>query len=246
MGLFGNLFGNKNTTDSEKELVEGDLFYCELKGEYHVYKLLRHDKTHETFHVLCYEPLPKEPDASAIEKLKIMMYHAPIASNGFQGSKFLASSKVSKDDLQGYFYYLKQVNFKEYCRETGQNTDEVISKANSHYKKAYYLTDEKKYDEAIANYTIAYELFPMFFEAVDNRAFCKMDTGRWEDAIEDFKLSLQINSPSILAEFSIGECYLKMRKLEQAKLQFEKALQIDPDHKLSKDFLAKTISLMNS
>jgi tetratricopeptide (TPR) repeat protein len=244
MGFFGNLFGNKNTSSQQKRFSEGDLFYTKLKEQFHVFKLLRDDKTTETFHVMCYEPVPNEPDALSAGKLRVMVWHAPIASNGFPGAKFLCTSTITKEDLQGYFEYLKRVNFQEYCRETGQNLDEMIKLANASYTEAYYFTDQKKYTEAIAGYTKAYELFPLFFEAVDNRAFCKMDLAKWEEAIDDFQLSLTINPRSVLAEFSIGECYLKMGKYSIAKTQFEKTLEIDPDHQLSKDFLARTINLM--
>ena len=116
--------------------------------------------------------------------------------------------------------------------------------ANELYTKALTLTDEKKYEEAIEYYSKAFEMFPLFYEAMDNRAFVKMDLGRWQDAIDDFQISLSVNPESVLAEFSIGECYLKMKDYLSAKEQFEKALLIDPNDKRSQELLTKTEALL--
>jgi tetratricopeptide (TPR) repeat protein len=75
---------------------------------------------------------------------------------------------------------------------------------------------------------------------MDNRAFVKMDMGLWQEAIEDFQISMSVNPESVLCEFSIGECYLKMKEYIAAKEQFEKALSIDPNDKRSLEFLGKT------
>lgn len=58
------------------------------------------------------------------------------------------------------------------------------------------LTDEKKLFEAIDSYSKAIDLFPPFFEAIDNRAFCKMDLGMWAEAIED--LNFHCNKTQIV------------------------------------------------
>ncbi|MBK7988556.1 MAG: hypothetical protein IPK11_17050 [Ignavibacteria bacterium] len=72
-----------------------------------------------------------------------------------------------------------------------------------------------------------------------------MDLGLWADAIEDFKLSLQRNPNSLLAEFSIGECYFKMSDYENAKRQFEITHSIDPNHQAPKQFLDKINVILN-
>ena len=59
----------------------------------------------------------------------------------------------------------------------------------------------------------------------------------------DFELSLTVEPVSVLAEFSIDGCYLKMKDAKRAAQQFEKALAIDPNHRLSQDFLAKARAL---
>ncbi len=232
MNFFKKLLGKK--PDPLVTLTEGDIFYTFHNNQYHLYKLLKIDE-YGTFHVLGYAPLNELPPKEKINELDIRIYHFPIAPAGFPGSMLFAKSTVTNEDLGGYHTYL----------EMTQQDNAIIEEADRLYKKAYYLTDEKKHEEAIANYSKAIELIPTFFEAIDNRAFCKMDLGRWEEAIEDFKLSLQVNPNTVLAEVSIGECYLRLGNFTEAKNQFRKALDIDPNHKAAKEFLLRAIASEN-
>jgi tetratricopeptide (TPR) repeat protein len=68
-----------------------------------------------------------------------------------------------------------------------------------------------------------------------------MDLGMWQEAIEDFTLSLSVNPISLLAEFSIGDCYMRLSEYELAMEQFKKSLLIDPLHQPSNDFLKAAI-----
>ncbi len=215
------------------ELAVGDIFYSFFDGRYNLYKLLNFDQGNNTYHVLCYEPQASLPLPENLENLEVQIYHAPIDKNGFNDAVFFAKGTIRADDLIGYHEFLRQTQAVKF----------IVGIASEYYKRAHSLTDEKQYEFAIDEYTKAIDLVPEFFEAIDNRAFCKMDLGRWEEAIEDFKESLSVNPDSLLAEFSIGECYLQLGALDKAQEQFEKAIAIDPNHKTSRDFLKKTIEL---
>jgi tetratricopeptide (TPR) repeat protein len=218
-------------------LQEGDIFYTKYDGQYHVYKLLRRDHEGETFHVLGYAPLNEEPGLSKLGELEVRFYHAPIHQESFSDTTFLINEEVTEDELIGFYEYQKSMD---------SQFEEIAKEATAFYQQAYLLTDEGKYEEAIAIYSRAVDLIPTFHEAIDNRAFCKMDLGRWRDAIEDFRLSLQVNPDSLLAEFSIGECYYRLGEYEKARDQFQRCLQIDPFHQVSKDFLIKAEELIGN
>jgi tetratricopeptide (TPR) repeat protein len=218
-------------------LKEGDIFYTEYENKFHVYKLLREEEAEETFHVLGYTPVDDEPTLDMLHQLEVSYYHAPIHRESFSDTYFLINIPVTDDELIGFYEYQKQMD---------QHFEDIAAKATEHYQQAYQLTDEGKLEEAIVAYSQAIELLPTFYEAIDNRAFCKMDLGRWSDAIEDFKLSLQVNPDSLLAEFSIGECYYRLSDYANAKLQFEKCIKLDPSHEISKEFLLKSEELMNA
>ncbi|MBK8350075.1 MAG: tetratricopeptide repeat protein [Saprospiraceae bacterium] len=72
-----------------------------------------------------------------------------------------------------------------------------------------------------------------------------MDLGKWNEAIEGFKQSIQVNPNSLLPIFSIGECYLRLKEYPKAKEYFEQAVQITPNHPKPKEFLEMTNKLMN-
>lgn len=215
---------------------EGDVFFIHYDEIYHVYKLLKKDEAEETFHVLCYKAVDEEPTLISLHQLEVSIYHAPVHQESFQDAVFLINSPVTDDELIGYY---------EYQRDNDSDFEAAMQKATHYYRMAHELTDEGKFEDAINHYTMAINLVPTFYEAIDNRAFCKMDLERWSDAITDFQLSLQINPGSLLAEFSIGECYYRLEEFAKAKEQFEKCIQIDPHHQLSKDFLVKSEELLN-
>jgi len=219
------------------QLQEGDIFYTEYDGQYHIYKLLKKDEVEETFHVLGYTPINEEPTLGKLYQLEVGFYHAPIHPESFADATLLMHSNVTDDELIGYHEYLRQAE---------SDFEHIAHEATELYQQAYDLTDEGKYEEAIAAYSKAIELLPTFYEAIDNRAFCKMDLGRWSDAIKDFQLSLKVNPHSLLAEFSIGECYYRLGNFIKAKEQFEKCVKLDPAHQVSKDFLLKTIEIINA
>lgn len=238
MSIFKRLFSAKANEQSnqQSDFSEGDIFYTRFDNQYHIYKLLVFDKDFECYHVLSYEPSDTLPSIENLDALEVAVYHSPIDKNGFTDAKLLTNSKITSDDLIGYHEYLRQTQEPNY----------YIPIANAYYQAALRLTDEQKHYEAIDFYSKAIDLVPNFFEAIDNQAFCKMDLGLWEEAINDFQESLEVNPKSLLAEFSIGECYLKLDNYQKAKEQFEKAIAIDPTHQAPKDFLKKVNELLGA
>jgi tetratricopeptide (TPR) repeat protein len=239
MSIFKKLFSSKPKGEEptqQSDFSEGDIFYMHFDNQYHIYKLLVFDKDFECYHVLSYEPLDNLPASNSLEDLEVAVYHSPIDKNGFTDAKLIKNDKITSDDLIGYHEYLKQT----------QEPEHYIPIADEYYQNGLRLTDEKKHYDAIDSYSKAIDLVPDFFEAIDNRAFSKMDLGLWAEAIEDFQISLEVNPKSLLAEFSIGECYLNLGNYPKAKEQFEKAIAIDPTHQAPKDFLKKVNELLEA
>lgn len=236
MSFFKKMFGNgKEETPNHEDFQEGDIFYTEKEGKYQTFKLLKIDNELNGFHVKAFEESTSIPKANEIGNLKVQIHHFPIDRKGFSEPKFISNSQVTEDDLLGYFEYIKQT----------QNVNEIVKYAKGFYQQAYELTNQKNHIGAIERYTKAIELLPNFHEAIDNRAFCFMDLGKWNEAIEGFKQSIQVNPNSLLPIFSIGECYLRLEKYPKAKEYFEQAIQIAPNHPKPKEFLEMTNKLMN-
>ena len=235
MSFFKKIFGSKKKeTPIHEKFQEGDIFYTEKEGKYQLFKLLKIDDGVNVFHVKAFEEVSSIPKANEIGNLRVQIHHFPIAQTGFNQPKLITNSAVTEDDLLGYFEYIKQT----------QNVNEIVKYAKSFYKQAHALTNKKNHIGAIEKYSKAIELLPSFYEAIDNRAFCFMDLGKWNEAIEGFKQSLAVNPNSLLAIFSIGECYLRLKEYPKAKEFFEQAIQIDPNHPKPKEFLEMTNKLM--
>ncbi len=231
MSILKKLFGNNK--EPQEIINSGDIFYTVSDNQYHLFKLLKEDENLGIYHVLLFEPVNELPTGGNINQLKILSQHVPIDKAGIKGAKIFLKDKINPEELFGYYKYLKQTN----------NIEELAPIANGFYKEGLRNSGLKQYSEAIKNYSKAIYLFPAFFEAIDNRAFCHMDTSNWNEAIKDFKLSLSVNPKSFLAEFSIGECLLRLKDFPSEVTHFENAINIDPTKQVAKDFLEKTKKL---
>lgn len=186
----------------------------------------------ETFHCLMYRPMRERPTPDAVAGLDILGYHAPIDGAGFRREwQVLCSPGVAQADLVGFVEYLKLTDFPRYLEFTGQDVEDIAQRAIEHYQAACALGDQERRHEAIDEYTVAIDLMPSFFEAIDNRAFTLMELGRLEEALADFEQSLRVNPDGNAAFFSRGECLLKLGRHHEAEQVFLEGTCRFPDHR---------------
>ncbi|MBN1779157.1 MAG: tetratricopeptide repeat protein [Candidatus Buchananbacteria bacterium] len=138
-----------------------------------------------------------------------------------------------------------------------------ISKEEKIPKEAYLLFEEanqlkdlRAQPLAIQKYTEAIEIYPNFWEALDNRGLTKMDFAQVDfnqnkEAILDFEKSLLINPQSFVALFSIGECYFRLGEYNKALAKLQECLKIDPgnkdpEHKFTKQAIEDTKKRLNA
>lgn len=209
--------------------VAGDVFYTLSGPEYQLFKVLAVDSQLDAYHLRAYVPQPALPAVADLPGLPVQIGHSPISIDGFDQPVWLAHQPIAARELEGYYLYLQHT----------QPSEARVEQAIGHFNEALALSDAGQHQAAIDTYTLAYTLVPEFYEAVDNRAFCRMDLGQWPAAIADFEQSLRINPASDLAEFSIGECYFNLHDDAQARTHFERALALNPESALARDFLAK-------
>lgn len=214
----------------------GDILHSYHDGLYHIYKVLKLDDF-GGYHISVYQPLDHAPALHEIPNLVLQVMHVPVADLG--NAELLYNEPVAEEELAGYYEYLKMTDFSRWAEETNTDLDDLLKRANNAFKTAYYLTDEGRREEALVMYSEAVELFPLFFEALDNRAFVLMDLGRWEEAIQDFQKSLWVNPGGMAATFSIGECHYRLNQKAEARNWFEKALEIEPESQIAKEWLAR-------
>lgn len=217
-------------------------------GQWHTIRILAIDvwpDGSECFHCTCYEPTPERPRADALETLDVLVYHAPIDAEDFKTRwSVLHSSPPTDADMSGFFEYLKHTDFPRYIEVSGQDLSEVIALANAAYREACALGDKKQPQQAIPLYERAFDLFPLFYEAIDNRAFSFMELGDYATALAGFEHSLQVNPEGEAAIFSRGECLLKLGRLDEAEAVFlEGAQRPGGNQAMFQRFLATTKDL---
>jgi tetratricopeptide (TPR) repeat protein len=221
---------------------EGDLIAQLGEGGAYVAKVLKVDlyeyeeETSGTYHLRLYHPVPPEELSSSDLQLQTM--HAPIDSKDIDENwSHVGNNPVLPDELYGFHHYLRVTDFGRYLQETGQNIEEILTLANSHFTKGCELSDKSKHEEAIQEYTAAIEIFPMLYEAIDNMGLSKMDLGRFDEALHDFHQSMQIEGDNPLSLFSAGECLLKMNRAIQALPYFEECVTRWPKERFHREYL---------
>lgn len=231
----------------------GDFVYQHGEKGFHTSKILVVDTFEakggigECYHVCLYEPTSLLPNPTNISDLKVLAMHVPVNSKGVDDQNhFIINVPVSFDELQGYYAFLRQTNFKRYLEETGQDLNKVISEANAHFRSGIAAHQKNMFDEAINEYTKAFEIFPTFFEALDNKGFALMSLGRIKEAAEEFYQSLSVNPDGQHAIFSFGECLLKLNQPQEALPYFQECANRWPEKKVYQDFVIKTQKILGS
>jgi tetratricopeptide (TPR) repeat protein len=185
-----------------------------------------------TAHCLTYQPLSSKPTIDSLQQVKVRVWHAPIAAGSFaKGWERIGNRPATQEELVGFVEYLKLTDFPRYISFTGHDSKEIVRKANEHYKRAYYLGEQGNRTEAIAEYSKAIDLFPLFYEALDNRAFTYMELGKLREALLDFEQSLKVNPNGMTAFFSKGECLMKLGDLTAAEAIFKEGQRRFPEQR---------------
>jgi tetratricopeptide (TPR) repeat protein len=203
----------------------GDLIVKKDKSGWAAVKILAVDPWPDgssAAHCLTYESTVSKPTVESLRQAGVRIWHAPIDARSFSKDwELIGNQAPSKEEFTGFIEYLKLTDFPRYISFTGQDSKEIVRKANEHYKKAYALGDQGKRAEAIAEYGKAIDLFPLFYEAIDNRAFTYMELGKVQEALQDFEASLRVNPSGLAAFFSRGECLMKLGQLKAAEAVFQ-------------------------
>lgn len=225
------------------KLAEGDVLVDHDENGWSTVKIIAIDRLPDgtgVAHCLLFAPTSEKPSMGSLPGLAILALHAPIRASAFESSERIGRAAVTKEEAAGFVEYLKQTDFRRYAKLTGQDYRQIISRANRHYASANALNEAGRRIEAIAEYDKAVELFPLFFEAIDNRAFSLMELGRYRDALAGFEQSLEVNPNGMHAFFSKGECLMKLGDLAAAEAVFMKGQTLFPEHRpLFAEFLGK-------
>lgn len=223
------------STKEKLSLKTGDLIVQKDTNGWSAIKVLAVDAWPDgsaAAHCLTFKSTSSKPTVESLRKASVLAWHAPIDARSFsQGWERIGNQAPSKEELVGFIEYLKLTDFPRYISFTGQDSKEIVRKANEHYKRAYALGDQGKREEAIAEYSEAIDLFPLFYEAIDNRAFTYMELGKNREALRDFEQSLRVNPNGMAAFFSKGECLMKLGEFKAAEAIFQEGQSRFPEQR---------------
>lgn len=218
----------------------GDIRYSidesSAEGRYRPFKVLKLEpfgQDGEVAHVIIYTEVAEPPTFATLDQLQVWILHTPIAADSFGNTVLVANRPVMPNELDGYLEYLKRTDFRRYAEETGQSVDQLIARAQAAFREGHAHSERGDHEAAIRSYEAASDAFPLYYEAIDNRAFCYMDIAEWPSAIAVFQESIAVNEHTVLTDFSIGECYYKLGDAPKAREWLERARKLGPDEKLS-------------
>lgn len=232
--------------EAEAELKAGDILIEQTDAGWSALKVLEVDTWPggtRVVHCLLYAKTETKPDLATVVGLPILIGHAPIAAAGVTGER-LGNVPVSDDEKAGFLLYLKETDFPRYLAVTGQDPEAVIAETTRHYERGNALAKADDHEGAIVEYDKAIEIFPLFFEAIDNRAFSNMDLGRYDVALTGFEESLRLNPDGLEAFFSRGECLMRLGRLDEALVVFEEGRSRFPkERKLFEEFHGRVLTM---
>ena len=91
------------------------------------------------------------------------------------------------------------------------------------------LLQQRKVDEAIAQYRIALQINPGYAEARFNLGTALARKCQWDDAILHFQIALRTNPGDAKTHINLGNVFLQQGKVDDAIAQYQIALRINPD-----------------
>lgn len=213
----------------------GDLIVQQKDNTWSAVKILAIDSWGPgilTAYCQIYRPVSTKPTIASLATTEVSIGLAPIDAWSFsEGWECIGNSVPSADELSCYLEHLKLTDFPRYASVTGQDIESIVHRANEHYKQGYALDDQGNKMEAITEYSRALELFPLYYEALDNRGLIHMELGNYREALQDFDQSLRIHPHGFEAFISRGKCFLKLDDLIAAEKVFREGMSAFHEHR---------------
>lgn len=92
--------------------------------------------------------------------------------------------------------------------------------------RQYFIGED--YDQALRAFDYAVLIDEYFVGAYLEKAKTLEQLNRFEEAIENYKITIKLDDPTSFVFFRIGECHEKLKKTTLALKYYKKALQEDP------------------
>lgn len=107
------------------------------------------------------------------------------------------------------------------------------------YSAGVYFQYRKEYAKAIGMYKQAVKADEKYYQAYYNAALINVEMGDYKQAITALNTVVRLEPGLVDAYYMRGLCYQTLKNKEDAKVNYEYALELDPSHQLAKGALAK-------
>ena len=134
-----------------------------------------------------------------------------------------------------YASAINEIERQKIRDQVKKNDEEFL--ATRYFEIGYQKDIEKKYSEAIENYSKAIELNPEFAEAYNNRGNTYYAQGNLNQAISDYNKVIELNPISSMAYNARGNAYSSRGDISQAIADYKKALELDPNNEDARESL---------
>ncbi|MEM4097723.1 MAG: AAA family ATPase [Candidatus Micrarchaeaceae archaeon] len=122
---------------------------------------------------------------------------------------------------------------------------EIPAEAKEHWRRGNNLFDDSKFEEAIAEYTKAIEIYPSYSSAYFNRALNNVILKNYDIAKKDLEAVMELEPKSADAPLLMGDIAEQNNDLIGARFWYEKSLAADPNYAEAKNRLERIDNMLH-
>lgn len=146
--------------------------------------------------------------------------------------KFINDAKITIDEnVFKMKEYMNQAD--KFAKEAKES--EKISEAYSWFSNGNKAFGEKKYEEAIENYTKAIEINDNFIEAYFSKGAACLNLQKYDNAISNYNKILELDPNYVDVYYNLIEAYIYTNKLEKALETLNSFIQKEPNPYIYED-----------
>lgn len=108
---------------------------------------------------------------------------------------------------------------------------------DAYFKIGMAFCNLGNYADAIPEFKKSLEISPQWYEARVNLGTCYLKTENAKDALSQFQDAVRLRPAFAEPHYSLGIAYMRLERYDEALIYIEKALDIDPNHKLAQAML---------
>lgn len=111
-----------------------------------------------------------------------------------------------------------------------EHDTEAAHRARHFYMLGLRLLQAKRIDEAIREFQLAVQAYPLFHKAHFKLGYAYYHKGLYDLEIAEYKKCLSIRSNYLPAQLNLGHAYLARDQLELAREAYRKVIEKEPHH----------------